>query len=489
MKNSIHKIFIPVVCAVLIVLAGCTNLDEEVEDQVLQSEYPRTEGELNTLLGPLYSSLGEYWNRFELLNCVTDEELAPTRGGDWGEPEWRFMEEHTWPTNFYGFDGLWTWIYTSIAQVNLQIENPALTEPAAQAELRTLRAFYHYLAMDNFGNVPISNSRNEEPQQRPRAEVYDFVESELLASIPNLSGDVQAKYGQITKYVGQMILAKLYLNAEVYTGTPEWEKARQYCDSIILSNKFSISSDFLSIFSTNNKGNSEIILATPYDKSKKTGFFLPMTTLHYLHQQTYNFGSQPWNGYCTYAEFYDSFEPEDTRINMWYTGQITSFSGEPLEDDGVPAILTKEIPSFIMPAGTTARLAGYRCIKYQPQVGATFDHDNDFVIYRISDVYLMRAEANFRLNNLSAALDDINSVRSERNVDPFVTITADDILAERGRELAWEYHRRQDLIRFGQFTKAWTFKPVSDEYRELFPIPLSQIALNPALIQNPGYAN
>jgi hypothetical protein len=480
---------------IVIFSAACTNLDEEVKDQALQSEYAITPGQLSTLIGPLYGGLGEYWNRFELLNCVTDEELAPTRGGDWGEPEWGFMERHEWPTNFYGFDNLWTWIYSNIARINQQLPIPGFDNPATQAELRTLRAFYHYIAMDNFGNVIIATSIGGESQQKSRKEVYDFVEKELLESLPYLATDVRSNYSRMTKYVAHMILAKLYLNAAVYTrtqenpeGTPQWEKAIAHCDSIINSGQFSISSDFFSTFSVNNQGSPEIILATPYDRSKRGGFYLQMSTLHYLNQLTYDLGSQPWNGYCTYAEFYDSFEENDVRKQMWLTGQIKSSSGEPLMDDKVPAIFTKEIPAFRMEAGPAARLAGYRCVKYEVERGATFDMSNDFVIYRISDVYLMRGEAHFRLGHTSQALDDINAVRTRRNVDAFTTLTLDDILAERGRELAWEHHRRQDLIRFGQFTKNWGFKGrVSESWRELFPIPLSQISTNSSLVQNPGY--
>ncbi|MCE7040251.1 RagB/SusD family nutrient uptake outer membrane protein [Dyadobacter sp. CY312] len=467
---------------------SCTNLDEVVKDQVERDKFGVSQGQLNTLIGPLYGGLGNYWNTLEYLNCVTDEQLAPTRGGDWGEPEWKFMEEHTWPTNFYGFDGLWTWVYSNIAKINEKITNPGFANPETQAELRTLRAFYHYIAMDNFGNVIIAtNVDSGNSGQRTRKEVYDFVEKELLESLPNLSTDVRAKYGRMSKYVAHMILAKLYLNAKVYTGEAQWQKAVDQCTAIIESGKFTISSDFLSTFSVNNENSPEIILSTPYDKSKRTGFFAPMAGLHYLHQFTYDLGSSPWNGYCTSAEFYDSFEPTDQRRNMWLTGQIYSSSGEALKDDGVPAILTKEIPAFKMNAGPVARLAGYRSVKYEVEVGANFDMSNDFVIYRISDVYLMRGEANYRLGKMPTALADINAIRSKRGVTNFSTLTDANLLAERGREMAWELHRRQDLIRFDKFTSAWQFKPVSEKYRELYPIPLNQIGLNPQLKQNTGY--
>jgi starch-binding outer membrane protein, SusD/RagB family len=488
--NTIKKIFILVVClGCWIIVDSCTKLDEEVFDKVPADQWGKTQEQRDALIGPLYASLSDYFAHFEALNCVTDEQVAPSRGGDWSEPEWRFMEEHTWPTDYWQFDGLWTWCYISIARINQQM---AISDDQTIAELRALRAFYHYILLDNFGNVIIADeveSDETSAQQSSRADVYSFVENELMDVLPTLSTDVRANYGRMSKYVGHMILAKLYLNAGVYTGTAQWEKARVQCDSIILSNKFSVAENFLSNFNVTNQNSTETILATPFDKSKKTGFYNSVIGLHYLNQLTYDLGYTPWNGYCTYAEFYDSFEDGDIRKNMWITGQQFDSKGEPLYDDNVPAIFTKDVPAFAMPAGTTARLAGYRNGKYEIQRGnAGVDQDNDFVIFRIADVYLMRGEAYFRLGNEALALEDINFIRAIRDAAPFASpLTADMILAERGRELAFEYHRRQDLIRFDAFTKAHQFKPVTEKFRELFPIPFNQMSLNPNLQQNPGY--
>ncbi|HEY9489506.1 MAG TPA: RagB/SusD family nutrient uptake outer membrane protein [Chryseosolibacter sp.] len=485
MKTSVSVFF------ATLALVACTNLDEEVEDQVLRDEFGKNPAQIANLVGPLYSGLGNYWGTIEMLNCVTDEMLAPGRGGDWVEPEWKQFMEHTWPSTYWGFDGLWTWAYSNIAKINEKLPNPVFESPEAQAELRTLRAFYHYVAMDNFGNVLIAENLTSDPEQKSRAEVYSFIEQELLESLPGLSTDVASTYSRMNRYVARMILAKLYLNAEVYTGTPEWEKARIQCDSIISSGAYTVanSANFLATFSVTNEHTPEAILAIPFDKSKRTGFYMQIATLHYLHQLTYDLGSSPWNGYCTSAEFYDSFEDTDVRKSMWLTGQIFSSSGEALFDDDKPAILTKEIPAYTMPGGPVARLAGYRGVKYAVERGAPgADMSNDFLIYRISDVYLMRAEANFRLGNAGPALEDVNFIRSQRGVDNFATVTEENLLAERGRELAWEYHRRQDLIRFGKFDDPWTFKPQTPEYRQLFPIPANQLGLNPNLRQNPGYS-
>jgi hypothetical protein len=476
----------------LFVAQSCTNLDEEVSDQIPQEAFGKNAEQLAALIGPLYGSVGDYFDRYAALNTTTDEQIVPTRGGDWKDgDQWKRLYQHTWNPGLDDgtFNGLWTWIYNNSTSINRQLINPAINDKATIAELKTLRAFYHYLAMDNFGNVIIADKIGaESPEQKTRTEVFAWVESELLAALPDLPDAVGgAQYSRMNKYVAHMILAKMYLNAQVYTGTPQWGKAIQQCDAIITANKYTVADDFLSTFSTNNHTSKEIILATPFDKSKRGGMNMQMRTLHYLNQLTYGLASSPWNGYSTLAEFYNSFEENDTRKKMWLVGPQFNAAGQPLMDDGQQLSFKPEIPTFEMAAGPVARAAGARGVKYEVQKNnPNNDQDNDFVIFRISDVYLMRGEAKFR-NGDPTALLDLNMIRTKRGVAAFTTLTLDDILAERGRELAWEYHRRQDLIRFGKYTAARQFKEASPSTRILFPIPASQLALNPKLKQNPGY--
>ncbi|MBC7923735.1 MAG: RagB/SusD family nutrient uptake outer membrane protein [Ferruginibacter sp.] len=477
----------------LLSVQSCTNLDEEVYDQVTPDEFGQNQEQLDALVGPIYSSLGDYFGNMNELNTTTDEQIVPTRGGDWKDGDrWKRLYQHEWnPTQDDGtFNGPWTWIYNNVTSINQQLINPSIKDARTIAELRALRAFYHYLALDLFGNVIIASGvSTESPDQKTRPETYAFVEKELLEVLPSLTSNTGgAQYGRMNKHVAHMILAKLYLNAEVYTGTPQYAKAVVECDSIINSGRFSLSNDFFANFNSTNQASPEIILATPLDKTKRGGFNIQMRTLHYKSQLTYNIGNAPWNGYCTLAEFYNSFEEKDVRKRMWIVGQQFDITGKPLDDDKVPMVFTPEIPAFEMPAGPTGRLAGARGGKYEIQKNnPNADQDNDFVIYRLADAYLMRGEAQFRLGNTAGALVDFNFIRTKRSVDPFAALTLDVILAERGREFAWEYQRRQDLIRFGKYTDARQFKAASPSFRNLFPIPTSQIALNPKLKQNPGY--
>jgi hypothetical protein len=477
--------------ALLLAGQSCTDLTETTYDVIPTDQFGSTPAQQAALLGPLYSSLGDYFGRAAELNTVTDEQVIPTRGGDWKDGDaWKRLKEHNWtPTGDDDkFNGMWTFCYNSITSINQQIGN--VTDPGTLAELRVLRAYFHYLALDHFRNIIIAEKvGGDAATQRPASETVAWIEKEVKEAYPNLSTTAGgAYYGRINKYVANMLLAKLYLNSEVYTGTPRWADAKVQCDTVIASGKYALSADFFSNFSTQNQTSNENIFAVPYDASKRGGFNMNMRTLHYLSQLTYNTPQAPWNGYCTATEFYNSFADTDGRKKMWIVGQQYSSDGKPLTDDGKPFIFTPEIPAFEMPAGPVARLAGARSQKYEIQRnGAANDQDNDFVLFRLGDTYLMRAEANLRLGNTADAIKDVNIVRARAGATPVTKLTLDDMLAERGWEMAWEYVRRQDLIRFGQFNKAWMFKPASPAFRNIFPIPSTQLSLNPNLKQNPGY--
>jgi starch-binding outer membrane protein, SusD/RagB family len=477
--------------AFLLTGQACTDLTETPYDVIPTDQFGTTPEQQAALLGPLYSSLGDYFGRYAELNTTTDEQVIPTRGGDWKDGDaWKRLKQHSWtPTGDDDkFNGMWAWCYNSITSINQQLGK--ITDKGTLAELRALRAFYHYVALDHFRNIIIADKiGGESPVQKTGAEAFAWIEKELKEVYPDLSETVGGGYyGRFNKYVADMLLAKLYINAQVWTGTPKWAEAKAECDKIISSNKYALSADFFSNFSTQNQASKENILAVPYDGSKRGGFNMNMRTLHYLSQLTYNTPQAPWNGYCTATEFYNSFAENDDRKKMWIVGQQYASDGKELKDDGVPMAFTPEIPAFEMAAGPVARLAGARSQKYEIQRnGASNDQDNDFVIFRLGDTYLIRAEANLRLGNTADAIKDVNMIRARVGATPVTKLTLDDMLAERGWEMAWEYVRRQDLIRFGQFTKAWKFKDASPAFRNIFPIPATQLALNPNLKQNPGY--
>jgi hypothetical protein len=482
-----------VLSALMLGTQACTDLTEKTYDVIPTDKFGNTADQQAALIGPLYNALGDYWENHFWLNTTTDEQMIPTRGGDWSDGnQWVRTYTHTWdPILDNGrFNGTWTWCYNTISKINIQLPN--VTDKGTIAELRALRAMFHYQAMDYFGNVIIAEDAAVlSPKQSTRAEVFAWIEKELLAAYPDLSETVGgAYYTRMNKYAVDMILAKLYLNAQVYTGTARWQDAINRLDTIIKSNKFSLANDFFSNFSINNQTSPEIILATAFDKTKRTGFFIQMATLHYKQQLEFNIGSSPWNGPCAVPEFYKSFTDQDIRKKMWMVGQRYAMDGTKLMDDNIPLILDPEVPALVMPAGADARVKGARCAKYEIQKNNPYSNqDNDFVVFRLGDAYLMRGEAYLRLGKTTEALADINIIRTRAGVPAYTaaTLTLDELLAERGREMAWEGHRRQDLIRFGQYNKEWRFKPASQAFRTLFPIPNDQLNLNKNLKQNPGY--
>jgi hypothetical protein len=319
--------------------------------------------------------------------------------------------------------------------------------------------------------------------------VYNFIVSELTSAIPNLPAG--KAYSRMTQDAAKALLAKVYLNAGVYSGTAQWQKAYDTADQVIKSsNNWSLASSTLSNFIVQNQGSNENIFAIPFDSFKAGGMNFQMRTLHYANQQTYGLGNSPWNGFCTLADFYNSFESGDLRGAMWIKGQQYAASGAKLKDaKGADLAFVADWEKDQMTdADAVYQVAGIRSQKYEIQKNnPNGDQSNDYVFLRLADVILMRAEAAFRLGNTAQALTDVNAIRTRSGVAPLTTITADAILAERGRELAWEGWRRNDLIRFGKFSVARKFMSQTDKKYELFPIPQPRRDANPLLTQNPGY--
>ena len=185
------------------------------------------------------------------------------------------------------------------------------------AELQTVRGFFYWQLIDLYGNVPLVTdfaTADAAPKTESRAAVYDFIVGDLEAAVPKLSKAVDGTtYGRMNYYAGQTLLAKLYLNAEVYSGTPQWDKVIAACDEVINSGKYSLESNYFANFNVNNSASKEFIFAIPYDQVFFTGFNLAMQTLHYGSQQTYNLTAQPWNGFCSLEEFYNSYTDDDMR--------------------------------------------------------------------------------------------------------------------------------------------------------------------------------
>ncbi|MDB5264029.1 MAG: hypothetical protein JWQ14_3312, partial [Adhaeribacter sp.] len=449
-----------------------------------------------------------FYDPVSVLNEATsDEMVVPTRGPDWYDnASWQQMAKHSWtPVSPGQINGSWEWGYRVVAAANINLAalkaSPLQVEgkETVIAELRLLRAFAYFWLMDMFGNVPIltEDTPAGNTAQSTRAQVYAFVESEIKAALPDLKDDKSiVVYSRFTQGAANTLLAKLYLNAQVYTGTPKWQEALAATNAVIGAKAgYGLNPNYLENFSVNNGSipatYQENILAVPYDKVLATGMNWQMRTLHYAQGGAYQLSANPWNGFATRAEFYNSFSEGDKRKSMWLagpqrdnTGSVIRFT-DAVDNQNKELNFTPTISSLEKALGNE----GVRNVKYEVQRNNTRnDQDNDFVLFRFADVLLMKAEASLRLGNTTPdAIQLVNQVRARAGVGPINSITLDELLAERGRELAWEGWRRNDLIRFGKWNSPWQFKPVSEPFRILFPIPAQQLSSNPNLKQNPGY--
>ncbi len=479
---------------------SCTDLTEDLYDKIPADLYPENDLQLATLAVPGYAAFrplvdDEGW--WYLAQEITSDELcAPTRDADWDDGgKWRVMHQHAWSNDVEGVNNMWGRLYEATTTCNIKSDFLKALPPSDDiakkiAELDVLRSMYYYLLIDNFGDVPYLTTTidvPEKPFRQHRGAIWDSIVSTLESSLPKLQ-NVDKKY-LATRSLAFSLLAKLYLNAEIYTGTPQWEKAGAYCDSVINTGFYSFDPDPQGPFVTDNETNPEIIFSIPYDENEFKGFRIHMRSLHYQSNLTFDMPVGPWNGFATLESHYNSYENGDIRKEKFFlAGAQKDSKGAVILDAvaAVPLFFSPVIPALRMDATfTTAqiRMSGVRPFKYVVKKGAIENLSNDFVVFRITDIYLMKAEAEIRMGRNGD--DWINPIRERAEVSDFTNATLTQLLAERGRELFMEGHRRQDLIRFGEFGKAWWEKPVSDASRETFPIPKWATDANENLLSDP----
>lgn len=468
-----------------------------------------------------FTTMRAFWNVQEI---TTDEAICA-----WGDVGIADLNTQTWSSNNPFLTALYQRLGLSITYANdyLKITKEA-TDPNIvkyRAEARFLRALAYYWYLDLFGNPPFTTEddavgnfypKQLDPDfQTARVKLFNYIESELLA-IESTLGEPGSSYPQADKGSCWMLLSRLYLNAEVYTGTPQWEKVKIYTDRVISSGKYSLANDYRKNFSADNDGpnNPEMIFAWAQDGINIQGdvgttFIIESSSdAQYLRAEDFHglTSNTNWNGNRARVSF----------LNVMID-TIATYGNGPVPYDSDPFFATSkdkrvflrvkksaQIPSASSSGDYgigvykfTARNAdGSQAANYNPAFAST-----DFPIFRYADAFLMRAEANFRTGNTGAAVDDINVIRERAFGDATGNITAADltaqfILDERGREFYYEGLRRTDLIRFGAFTGGnylWVWKGgvangvATPANYNVFPIPGAEISANPNLVQNPGY--
>ncbi len=533
MKNYIY------LTTAILLLASC--LDENPRDRLDEDKaFNSVNLYLNTI-GSLYYYVGGHEDAqglqgtargiYDINTFTTDEAMLPTRGGDWYDGGlWQALYTHHFTPGLSPFGDSWNYLYKVIVKCCQAIEileayyedNQTATECLEYvAESRALRAMYYYYLLDLFGNVPIVTSTDismESAQQATRSQLYNGIYEELESLLPLLaearSNQEGLYYGRMTRPVAWFLLAKLALNAEVWTdndptdgvhangrdimldceGTKlnAWEACIYWCDKL-KDFGYQLEKDYSLNFAVYNEESKENIFTIPMDKDLYANTFKNLfRSRHYNHGAA--LGMDAENGTCatvsTVLTYGYGTNHLDNRYRLnFYSDTVYVDNKIVTLDNGQPLVYSPLEVTLDLTGSPYEKTAGARMSKYEIDRTAYSDgllQDNDIVLFRYADVVLMKAEAKVR-NGQNGDVE-LNAVRSRVGMDHRVA-TLDNILDERLMELAWEGWRRQDLIRFGRYHTIAGNPNVdeSDAHTTLFPIPGRALTLNTSLRQNPGY--
>lgn len=365
-------------------------------------------------------------------------------------------------------------------------------------EVRVLRAYSYYVMMDLFGKAAMITENDPIDFDGPeynRQQLFTFVESELNAVMPNLKAGRANEYGRLDKVMAQMILAKMYLNAEVYIGTPKYAECMTQCSNVIGS-AYTLNTNYLNNFKADNHTSPELIFTLQSDGVHTQNHGATTVIINGEVGSVENNGSElgvgGWGGALRlrkqFVQKFDGFSSD---------ARNTIFAGSrPIEITNV----TTNGQGYILKKFSNKTSAGV------PGPNSTFV-DTDFPLFRLADAYLMYVEAQMRkdgatngstIKNANAtSIGYLNALRTRANSSTLsqADVTLSYLLDERARELHWEGHRRQDLIRFNVYTTGynWAWKgnvqngtSISDNMK-IFPIPANSLNANSNLTQNPGY--
>lgn len=471
---------------------------------------------------------------YDLNTFTTDETIMPTRGGDWYDGGfWQGLYLHRWGVNNEAIYATWEYLYRTVILCNGSLEriqdfaekHPEENVADCVAEVRALRAMFYYYIMDLFGSVPLiekSDPAVEDIVQEKRSKVFNFIVKELTESSSLLSEERSNQpgvyYGRMTQPVVWFLLAKLALNAEVYTdddwtdgSRPDgksiffevegqrlnaWQTVNYYCEKITAAG-YTLEKDYTANFAVFNESSEENIFVIPMSKTLYTNQFIYLfRSRHYNHAKAYGLSGE--NGSSATKEVLETFGYDTPQVDArfdycYFAGPVKDLEGNQiLLDDGVTPLVYEPWNVALDVSGKPyEKTAGARMKKYEVDKTGLKDGkllDNDIVLFRYADVLLMQSEAKVRNGENGDA--ELNLVRSRVGMAPR-TATLENLLDERMMELAWEGWRRQDMIRFGVFTRSYSCRPQlpgeENGYTTVFPIPEKVIDMNPQLHQHKGY--
>jgi hypothetical protein len=535
MRHLVSKLPLALVVIAALGSGSCTDLTETPYTEVTQANFKPTTADLAALIAPAYTPLRNvfmsWYGMVDFQEETADELLTPVRPNGWYDGGvYIRLHEHRWDDAQGQPNGLWGNLYSGINAANrviYQITSGVIpvddaTKTSVLAELRAVRAYYYSVLLDNFGNVPIVTdfTATQLPDQSTRQQVFDFVVKELTETIPQLSTQVgTATYGRINQFGGKALLARVYLNAGVYTGKTQFDKVISLTDEIISAGKYKLDATYRAPFARTNDQSPEILFAVPYDAVNANQSNFHMKTLKPDLRFVFNMQAQPWGGSASNPQFIDTYDKSDGRLaDTWLMGTQRDAQGRGYDFvQFVPSITKTEFNQ------------GFPVRKYEIYSGETGASDVDYPVVRYAEVLMMKAEALLRTGQADAAATLVTQVRQRDFTGAAAakaTVTGADLMkgsvynygwydtdgvvknqaggtpvvnggadVQYGRfldELGWEFaieaHRRMDMIRFGIFTtKTWFNHKPNGANRILFAIPNTAIQTNSKLKQNPGF--
>ncbi|HCC71647.1 MAG TPA: RagB/SusD family nutrient uptake outer membrane protein [Bacteroidales bacterium] len=505
------------------ILAGNLGDKPEYMKQVLGKIYasfiisgqgPNGGDDIASSDGNFFTTMRALWNLQEL---PTDEAICA-----WGDVGIADLNTQTWSPSNPFLTALFQRLSLSITYANdfiqLTSDNTDADVQRYNAEARFLRSLAYYWAIDLFGQFPFTTDEDGVgkffPEIKSRQFIFNYIESELIEIIP-LLGEPGYSYPQADKGAAWMLLARLYLNAEVYTGTARWSDCKDYCD-LVIGSGYSLATDYRQNFSADNDGyhNPEMIFAWEQDGVNTQGYVGTTFIIEsssdavYIRAEDYHGLTENtnWNGNRARIQFLDlmidtlatyggPIDPTDLEFSACTDNRVFLKRKKALN---IPSASSSGDYGVGVYKFTARNTDGSQPVNYNPAFVCT-----DYPVFRLADAYMMRAEALHNLGDDEAAVLDINKIRERAYGDTSGNITADDItddflMRERGREFYYEGLRRTDLIRFGQFTSGsyiWQWKggvyegTATSSHLDLYPIPADEVSANPNYNgqNNPGY--
>lgn len=543
-----YIIYSLLMAAAVLSMTSCDKfLEDNPTDRLPEEEtYNSVKDLLNNALGSIYLNIGgsapsqglqgTARGVWDLNTFSTDEAIIPTRGADWYDGGiWQNLFLHRFGNVDFTGD-TWNYLFKEVLACNRAIEridafaesHPSEDVSGLHAEARALRAMFLFYAMDLYGRVPVFLSSSPTVHQmelQDRSVAFKHIIDELQAVEGDLpvvrSTQLGEYYGRMTRDVVDFLLAKALLNAEVYSDDdwtdaqrPDgstmmwnvggetmntWQAVEHYCVTIEASG-YTLAAEFKDNFDISNEESPELIFTIPMDiYNYSNRFTQQFRSLHYNHASALGLNGE--NGPCATVEAMTAFGyskgvKSDTRLywTYYYDNVFHDQTGELVTlDDGSPLVYYPLAVKLDLSNDPYEKTAGARMRKYEIDLAAMSDGQlrrNDIVLFRYADVLLMRCEAMLRDGRAGAEADTLlNQVRSRSRMESR-TATLDNVLEERLLELAWEGWRRNDLIRYGLFTRPYTDRPQTDGdrmgYTIVFPIPGETLTACGSP-QNPGY--